>query len=160
MLRPLTAALASLLAPARAVPDAPASARPPYGMPVDLATATRVMMASMAEATANGWNVAVAIVDTHGFLVCFQRLDDTHTASVQVAIEKARTSAMFRRATKEFEDVLAAGRLAVLGLPGATPFEGGLPLVAGGKVVGGIGVSGALPAQDAQVAEAGSRALA
>lgn len=86
-------------------------------------------------------------------------LDDTQTASANIALEKARTSAMFRRPTKALEDAIAGGRVAVLGLPGATPIEGGLPIVVGGKIVGAIGVSGVTSQQDGQVAKAGLDAL-
>jgi uncharacterized protein GlcG (DUF336 family) len=86
-------------------------------------------------------------------------LDDTQTASAGIAIEKARTSATFRRPTKELEDGIAAGRTAILGLPGATPIDGGLPIVVGGKMIGAVGVSGVNSSQDAQVARAGLEVL-
>ena len=113
----------------------------------------------MAEARKNNWNVAVAIVDNHGLLVYCEMLDDTQTASANIALEKARTSATYRRATKELEDGIAAGRVAILGLPGATPIEGGLPIVVGGKMIGAIGVSGVTSPQDGMVAKAGTEAL-
>jgi glc operon protein GlcG len=93
-------------------------------------------------------------------LVYYEMADDTQTASANIALEKARTSATYRRPTKELEDNIAAGRVAVLGLPGATPIEGGLPIVVGGKMIGAIGVSGVTSAQDGQVARAGVEALA
>lgn len=86
-------------------------------------------------------------------------LDDTQTASANIALEKARTSAMFRRPTKALEDAIAGGRVAVLGLPGATPIEGGLPIVVGGKIVGAIGVSGVKSSEDGQIARAGIAVL-
>jgi glc operon protein GlcG len=138
---------------------AQAPVRPPYGQAISLATAKTLIAAAEAEAKKNSWGVAIAIVDNHGFLVCYEMLDDTQTASANVAIEKARTSAMFRRPSKEFEDAIAGGRMAVLGLPGVTPVEGGLPIVIGGKMIGAIGVSGMTSAQDAQVARAGLDAL-
>jgi uncharacterized protein GlcG (DUF336 family) len=133
--------------------------RPPYGTAITLDTAKRIAAAAMAEARKNNWNVAVAITDNHGMLVYFERLDDTQTASANVAIEKARTSAGYRRPSKEFEDGVAAGRAAILGLPGVTPVEGGLPIVVDGKMIGAIGVSGVTSAQDAQAARAGLEAL-
>lgn len=139
--------------------SAVAQQRPPYGQAIDLETAKKIAAASAAEAKKNNWNVAIAIVDNHGFLVYYEKLDDTHTGSASVAVEKARTSAMFRRPSKEFEDGIAAGRVAVLGLPGATPIEGGLPIVVGGKMIGAIGVSGVTSAQDGQVARAGLEVL-
>jgi uncharacterized protein GlcG (DUF336 family) len=89
-------------------------------------------------------------------------MDDTQVGSVDVAIAKARTAARFKRSTKVFQDAVAAGGdgLRMLGLPGATPVEGGLPLVVGGKIVGAIGVSGGTSAQDGQCAQAGVDALA
>ena len=126
-----------------------------YGLPVDLEQAKRIAAGAMAEAHRNSWRVVVAIVDTHGFLKYYEMMDDTQTASAAVAVEKARTAAMFRRPTKFFEESIAGGRLALLGMHGAIPVEGGLPIVLNGKVIGGIGVSGLTSAQDAQVAQAG-----
>ena len=85
-------------------------------------------------------------------------MDDTQTASVQVVLDKAKAAAMYRRPTKAFEDGIAKGRVALLGLTGATPIEGGLPIMAGGKVIGGGGVSGANSDQDAAAATAGLKA--
>jgi uncharacterized protein GlcG (DUF336 family) len=129
--------------------------RPPYGPAINLETAKRVAAGAAAEATKNKWTAAIAIVDNHGFLVYYEMFDDTQTASANVAVEKARTSAMFRRTSKEFEDNVAGGRVAVLGLPGATPIEGGLPIVVSGKMIGAIGVAGMTAAQDGQIAKAG-----
>jgi glc operon protein GlcG len=136
-----------------------AQQRPPYGQAINLETAKKIAAASAAEAKKNNWNVAIAIVDNHGFLVYYEMLDDTQTGSANVAVEKARTSAMFRRPSKEFEEAIGGGRVAVLGVPGATPIEGGLPIVVSGKMIGAIGVSGVTPAQDGQVARAGVEVL-
>ena len=133
--------------------------RPPYGQAINLETAKKVATASSAEAKKNSWNVAIAIVDNHGYLVYYEMMDDTQTASANVALEKAKTSAGFRRPSKEFEDNVASGRNAVLGLTGAMPIEGGLPLVVGGKMIGAIGVSGVMAAQDGQIAKAGADSL-
>ena len=132
-----------------------------YGAPIPLAEARRVLVAAQAEATKNKWNVAIAIVDTGGHLVAFERMDTTQFGSVDVAQEKARTAVAFRRPSKAFQDNVAAGGdgLRTLRLPGATPIEGGLPLVIGGKIVGAIGVSGVTSAQDGQIAAAGIAAL-
>lgn len=132
---------------------------PSYGTAVNLDTAKKVAAAAAIEAKKNNWPVAIAIVDNHGTLVYYEMLDDTQTASAIVAIEKARTSAMFRRPSKAFEDAVAGGRVAVLGLTGAMPIEGGLPIVVAGKIIGAIGVSGVTSQQDAQVARAGVDAL-
>jgi uncharacterized protein GlcG (DUF336 family) len=130
-----------------------------YGLPVDLEQARKLAAGAMAEAQRNNWRVAIAIVDTHGFLKYYEMMDDTQTASAAVAVDKARTAAMFRRPTKMFEEGIAGGRLALLGMHGATPIEGGLPIITNGKVIGGIGVSGLTSVQDAQVAHAGLATL-
>ncbi len=133
----------------------------PYGAPIPLAEAKRVLAAAQAEALKNKWNVAIAIVDAGGHLVAFERMDATQHGSVLVAQEKAQTAAAFRRSSKAFQDTVAAGGegLRILRLSGATPIEGGLPLVAGGKIVGAIGVSGVTSAQDGIIAAAGVAAL-
>jgi len=141
------------------VASAQAPQRPPYGTAITLETAKRLAAGAAAEARKNSWNVAIAVVDNHGFLVYYEMMDDTQTASPVIAIEKAKTAAMFRRTTKELEDNIAAGRVAVLGLPGATPIEGGLPIVVGGKLIGAVGVSGVTSGQDGQIARAGIDAL-
>jgi len=136
-----------------------AQQRPPYGTAINLDAAKKVGAAAVAEARKNNWNVAIAIVDNHGMLIYYEMLDDTQTASANIALEKARTSATYRRPTKELEDGIAGGRNAILGLPGATPIEGGLPIVVGGKMIGAVGVSGVNSSQDAVVAKAGVDAL-
>ena len=133
----------------------------PYGAPIALAEAKRVLAAAQAEATKNNWNVVIAVVDSGGHLVVLERMDSTQYGSVVVAQDKARTSAAFRRSSKSFQDGVAAGGegLRLLGLTGAAPLEGGLPIVVGGKIVGAIGVSGVTSAQDGQIAAAGVAAL-
>src|SRR4051812_6380615 len=130
----------------------------PYGAPISLADAKRILVAAQAEAVKNKWAMAIAIVDTGGHLVAFERMDTTQYASIEVALAKARTSAGFRRPSKAFQDTVTQGGegLRILALPGATPIEGGLPLVLGGKIVGAIGVSGGTSAQDGQVAAVGA----
>ena len=132
-----------------------------YGTPINLDAAKKIAAPAIAEARKNNWTMAIAIVDPAGDLVYFERMDDTQVGSVDVAIAKARTAARFKRSTKVFQDAVAAGGegLRMLGLPGATPVDGGLPLVAGGKIVGAIGASGGTSAQDGQVAAAGAAAL-
>jgi uncharacterized protein GlcG (DUF336 family) len=151
-------AIVALLA---AAAFAQAPARPSYGPEVNLETAKRIAAGAMAEAAKNKWAVAVAIVDNHGMLIYYEMMDDTQTAGATISIEKARTAAMFRRPGKDFEDRVAGGGagVAVLGLPGATPIEGGLPILVNGKVAGGVGVSGMAASQDATVAKAGLDAL-
>ena len=136
-----------------------AQQRPGYGIAVNLETAKKIAAASIAEARRNNWNVAVAILDNHGMLIYYEMLDDTQTSSATIAIEEGRTAAMFRRPSKVFEDGVSSGRVAILGLPGATPIEGGLPIVVNGKIIGGVGVSGVNSDQDAQIARAGLDAL-
>ena len=132
-----------------------------YGSPITVETAKKVAAPAVAEARRNGWTMAVAIVDTHGDLVYFERMDDTQVGSVDVAIAKARSAARFKRPTKAFQDAVAAGGegVRILALTGAVPVEGGLPLVADGKIVGAIGMSGGTSAQDGQAAAAGSSVL-
>jgi glc operon protein GlcG len=134
---------------------ASAQERPSYGQDITLANAKKVAHAALIEAQKNSWNVAIAIVDNHGALVYYERMDDTQTASPVIAIEKARSAAMFRRPTRVMEDMVNKGRVSFLGIPGATPITGGLPIMVGGKVIGGIGVSGVTSDQDEQVAKAG-----
>lgn len=133
----------------------------PYGAPIPLADAKRVLAAAQAEAVKNKWNVAIAIVDAGGHLVAYERMDSTQHGSVLVSQEKAQTAVAFRRSSKVFQDGVAAGGegLRILRLPGATPIEGGLPLVSGGKIIGAIGVSGVTSAQDGIIAAAGVAAL-
>jgi glc operon protein GlcG len=138
---------------------AAAQPRPPYGTDVTLEQAKKIAAATVAESQKNSWRMAIAIVDNHGMLVYFERMPDTQTASVQVALDKAQAAAMYRRPTKAFEDGIAKGRTALLGLRGATPIEGGMPIMLGGKVIGGIGVSGANSDEDAAAAVAGLKVL-
>lgn len=137
------------------------SANPPYGEPISLESARAAIEAAKAEGVSHEWAVAIAVVDTGGHLVAFERLDSTQHGSVEVALDKARTAVAFRRPTKVFEEILAGGGegLRILGLRNATPIEGGVPLLVGGKVVGAIGVSGVTAAQDGQIAAAGAAAL-
>jgi glc operon protein GlcG len=133
----------------------------PYGAPISIEAAKRVAAPAIAEARKNNWNVAVAVVDGGGHLVYFERVDNTQAASSNVAIAKARSAALFKRPTKAFQDVLAAGGsgLRILGLPDAVPLEGGLPLIMDGKIVGAVGVSGDTSEHDAICAKSGADAL-
>jgi uncharacterized protein GlcG (DUF336 family) len=137
---------------------AAAQERPPYGAPVTLDMAKKIAAGANAESAKNGWRMAIAIVDNHGFLVYYERMDDTQTGSVQIALDKAKAAAMYRRPTKAFEDGVAKGRVALLGLAGATPIEGGVPIMVNGRVIGAIGVSGANADQDGAAAMAGLKA--
>lgn len=132
-----------------------------YGPNITLENAKKAAGPALAEARKNNWSMAVAIVDTSGTLVYYEKMDDTQIGSAEVAIDKARSAALFKRPTKAFQDALAAGGegLRVLKLQGAIPVEGGLPLVVDGKIVGAIGMSGGTSAQDGQCAKAGADAL-
>lgn len=120
-----------------------------------LAAAKMIAAAAEAEAVKRGATVVIAVVDDAGYLIVLERLDDTQVASVDVAIGKARTAAIFRRPSKVFEDQVRNGRVAALALPGATPLQGGVPIVVEGKVIGAIGVSGNTPREDEEIALAG-----
>jgi glc operon protein GlcG len=124
-------------------------------MILTLDDAKTIAAASEAEAVRNDWPVVIAVVDDGGHLIHLLRLDNTQFASVEVAIAKARSAIAFRRPTKVWEDHIAEGRMRYLGLPGAMPIEGGLPVYAGGQFIGAVGVSGVRSNQDAQIAQAG-----
>ena len=134
---------------------------PSYGPSINLEQAKRAIAAGQAEARKNSWPMAIAILDTAGNLVAYEKMDDTQTASIQVAIDKGVSAAIYRRPTKVFEDIVAKGGagLRVMNLRNASMVEGGLPIVLNGKVIGAIGVSGAASDQDGVVAKAGADAL-
>ena len=125
-----------------------------------LGEAKKIMAAAQTDAAKSNLTVAIAILDEGGHLLLFEKMDDTQTGSVNVAIAKARTAFLFKRPTKVFEDAVQGGRNVILALDGALPIEGGLPLMVGGKVVGAIGVSGGTAQQDGVVAAAGVAVLA
>ena len=132
----------------------------PYGAPITIDAAKKVMAAAEAEAGKNDWGVAIAIVDSGANLVMLHRLDNAQLSSTRIAEAKARTAAEFRRPTKVFEDAVAGGGVGLRVLTfGASVAEGGVPIVSGGKVIGAIGVSGVQSHQDAQVAQAGADAV-
>ena len=133
----------------------------PYGAPINLESAKKAAAAAVAEARKNNWTMAVAILDPGGALVYFEKMDGTQTGSVRVAIGKARSAAIYKRPTKVWQDIVAGGGagLRILGLDGAVPIEGGLPLVMDGKIVGAIGLSGGSADQDGQCARAGVDAV-
>ena len=134
---------------------------PQYGSNVTLDQARKAAAGADAEAKKNNWPVAIAIVDTAGNLVYFQRTDNTQTASMQVAQDKAVSAAVYRRPTKAFQDAIAGGGagLRVLSLGRASAVEGGLPIAMDGKIIGAIGVSGVTSEQDGQIAKAGVDAM-
>ena len=128
--------------------------RPDNGPPINIAAAKKIAAGVIAECTKNSWNAAVAIVEPNGSLVYFERMENTQYGGMQVAIDKAKTAATFRRSTRVFMDgVNKTPALATLG--GITALPGGLPIFADGKVIGGVGVSGGTGDQDEQCAKAG-----
>jgi uncharacterized protein GlcG (DUF336 family) len=133
----------------------------PYGSSITIESAKKAAAPAVAEAQKNNWRMAVAIVDISGDLVFFEKMDGTQAASVNIAVDKARSAARFKRPTKALQDALAAGGegLRLLALEGAVPVEGGLPLIADGKIVGAIGVSGGTSQQDGQSAKAGADSI-
>ncbi len=133
----------------------------PYGPPISADNAKKAAAAALAEAAKNHWTMAVAVVDPNGTLIYYEKMDNTQIGSATVAIEKARSAAQFKRPTKAFQDALAAGGpgLRILGIAGAVPVEGGVPLVADGKIVGAIGLSGDSSDHDGQCAQAGAATI-
>ena len=132
-----------------------------YGPSITLDDARRVAAAALKEARANQWTMAVAVVDTHGDLVYFERMDGTPLGSTLVCQDKARSAARFKRSTKVFQDMLAAGGdgVRVLRIQGAVPVEGGLPILKDGMVIGAVGLSGGTSPQDGQCAQVGLAAV-
>src|SRR5881628_2311074 len=125
-----------------------------------LEVAEKVAAAAEAEAKKRNATVVIVVVDDGGYPLLLKRLNDTQVASVDVGIGKARTAAIFRRPSAVFEEQIRTGRVASLALPGATPLQGGLPLVYEGKVIGAIGVSGNTPQEDEDIAKAGAASAA
>ena len=143
-------------------PTAPASPPPPppaYGAPITLEQAKAAVAAAEAEMTKNGWNMVIAVVGPGGNLVYLQKADLAANASVDIAQDKARTSALFRVPSRSYMDRLANGETFILRLTGVTPVAGAMPIVVGGKLIGAIGLSGGTSQQDHQVAQAGASAV-
>jgi glc operon protein GlcG len=139
---------------------AAAQAPPPYGAPISLEQAKKVMAGAEAEAKKNNWPVVIVVLDAGGNLVMLQRLDNTQWGSVEIAKEKARSAVALRRPTKALQDLIAQGganlRLLTIGY---SVLEGGIPIVVDGKIIGSVGVSGVTSQQDAQIGQAGIDAL-
>jgi glc operon protein GlcG len=134
---------------------------PPYGETINIAMAKKAAAAAVAEAAKNKWQLCVSVVAPSGDLIYFERMDTCQFASITISQQKARSAAIYRRATKSFGERLAkgGGGLAILTLDRAIASEGGVPLVVGGKIIGAIGCSGAASSQDGQSCEAGAAAL-
>jgi len=162
MPRLLALACAFALLAGSAFAQQPAAApMPPYGPPITLDQAKRAMAAAELEAAKNSWQVAITILDSGGNLVMFHKIDNAQLSAVTVSEGKARTALEFKRPSKALDDAIAAGGAGnrLLALKNITPIEGGMPVVVDGKIIGAIGVSGALSGQDAQVARVGADAL-
>jgi glc operon protein GlcG len=134
---------------------------PAYGPPIGLENAKKVMDAAEAEPAKNNWAVVIAIIDSGGHVVMLHRREDVQLSSIELSQGKAKTALMFKRPSKVLDDAISTGGpgLRFLALRDIVPLEGGLPILNDNKIVGAIGVSGVLSAQDAQIARAGADAL-
>jgi glc operon protein GlcG len=143
------------------ITTAQAQAPLPYGPTVSLENARKAATTALAEARKNNWTMAVAVVDPDGTLIYYEKMDNTQNGSAKVAVNKARSAALFKRPTKAFQDRVAAGGggLGVLSLENAVAIEGGVPLVIDGHIVGAIGLSGDSSDHDGQCAQAGADSL-
>ncbi|MGE8335669.1 heme-binding protein [Pseudomonas laurylsulfatiphila] len=119
----------------------------------------QIIKAARAEAQANQWAVTIVVVDDGGHPLALERLDGCAPGSAYIATEKARTSALGRRESKSYEDMVNGGRYAFLSAPLLTSLEGGVPIIFDGQVIGAVGVSGVKAEQDAQVAKAGAQCV-
>jgi len=131
----------------------------PYGTPINLADAKKVLDGALAEAAKRKYHLACAIVEPTGDLVAFEKMDDTQYASVDISIAKAKAAARFRRSIKAFQDIIKGGNASPLSYPGVIAGEGSFPITKGGKIVGAIGCSGAASNQDATAAWAGKEEI-
>lgn len=155
--------------PARADPPAanPLDAVPekmpfdvPYGAPIPLARAEALINAAVAEARKHDWKLNVAVVDSGGNLIAFQRMDGAQLGSIQVSQHKARAAVMYRRETKAFEEAIQVKHADyVMTLDGVIGSRGGIPILEGGRIVGAIGCSGGTGSQDEVACKAGVAAL-
>jgi len=152
---------ACVLAALAAMPAQAQTPPPPYGPPIGIENARKVMTAAEGEAAKNNWAVVISIIDSGGNIVMLHRRDDVQLSSIEIAQGKAKTALMFKRPSKALDDAISSGGtgLRFLALKDIVPLEGGIPIVIDGKIVGAIGVSGVLSAQDAQIARAGLDAL-
>ena len=139
--------------------SAAVTAELPVKKVLTLDTARKIAATAEAEAKKRGATVVIVVVDDGGHLLLLERLDDTQVASVEVGIGKARTAAIFRRPSKVFEDQVREGRVAALALPGATPLQGGVPIIFEGQLIGAIGVSGNTPQEDEDIAKVGAASV-
>ena len=150
-----TSCVAGALALALSAAPVVAQQRPDYGPSVTIEQAKKIAAGVIAECASNKWNVAVAVVDPHGHLVYFERMEQTQYASLDIAIGKAKAAATYRRPTRAFLDAINKTGPATMTLPGVIASPGGVPITAGGRVTGAVGVSGVTGDQDEQCAKAG-----
>ena len=152
----LAVVILSATASAQQAPSPPPTT--PYGAPLGLEAAKKIMSAAEAEAVKNNWTMAIVILDSTGHMVMLHKLDNTQYGSLMAAEDKAHSAINYRRPSKVFEDLVAQGGIGLrsLALRGASPLEGGIPINVDGKIVGAIGVSGGTSVQDGQVAKAGA----
>jgi uncharacterized protein GlcG (DUF336 family) len=141
--------------------SANAQAPAPYGETINNETAKKAAAAAAEESKKNGWAMCIAVVAPSGDLVYFERMDNCQYGSIVISQHKAKAAAIFRRATKTFEDRVASGPagIAVLSLDGVIASEGGIPIVIGGKIVGAMGCSGGTGQQDGMACQAGVNAV-
>src|SRR5271170_206057 len=156
----MTQAMTPVLA--QQAPAAASASMLPYGAPITLDQAKRVMAAAELEAAKNSWQVAITILDSGGNMVMFHKFDNAQLSASTTSEGKARTSIEFKLPSKALDDAIAAGGagMRLLALKDITPLQGGILIQINGAIVGAIGVSGALSAQDEQVAKAGADVLA
>jgi glc operon protein GlcG len=132
----------------------------PYGIPISLEQAQAVIQAAVAEAKKRNWKMNVAVADSGGNLVAFQRMDGAMLASIQIAEHKARAAVTFRRPTKVFEDGIQIMHLNyLLAFDGVIASRGGIPLIDQGVIIGAIGCSGGTDSQDEVVSKAGAAVI-
>jgi glc operon protein GlcG len=132
----------------------------PYGPPISLERASAAIAAAVAEARKHDWKLNIAVVDSGGNLVAFQRMDGAQLASIQVSEHKARAAATFRRETRVFEEAIQLKQnYYVMTLDGVVASRGGIPLIEGGKLVGAIGCSGGTGSQDEVACKLGAATL-
>jgi len=124
-----------------------------------LEDATRIADAAEERAMEDNWTVVITIIDAGGHPILLRRIDGTQIGSIEIALQKAKSAVFYKRPTKAFQDGVAAGNTGILNLPDVLPFEGGLPIMHDGAVIGGIGVSGVTAEQDGIIAQAGIDAL-
>ena len=139
----------------------PTGATPPYGPPITLDQAKRVMAAAELEAAKNSWQVGITILDSGGNLVMFHKIDNAQLSAITTSEGKARTALEFKLPSKALDDAIANGGagMRLLALKDITPLQGGVLVLVDGKIIGAVGVSGALSSQDEQVAKVGADAL-